>query len=127
MVGCWGAKRAWEVHGLKGRTARSARGLAHQGRRAMDFLGRPALVVRFQRPARGGVEADDLGAVDPGRGAPWLLRLDAGAVTARVQAVAIDDSDARADWGWKPAYDLNAMTADMLAELKKKHDQGLLV
>jgi nucleoside-diphosphate-sugar epimerase len=29
----------------------------------------------------------------------------------------IDDSTARADWGWKPAYDLDAMTADMLANL----------
>jgi len=30
----------------------------------------------------------------------------------------IDDSPARADWGWKEAYDLTAMTADMLAHLK---------
>ena len=39
----------------------------------------------------------------------------------------IDDSAAREEWGWKPAYDLDAMTADMLTELKKKHDKGLLV
>lgn len=30
----------------------------------------------------------------------------------------IDDTPARADWGWKEAYDLDAMTADMLAHLK---------
>jgi nucleoside-diphosphate-sugar epimerase len=31
----------------------------------------------------------------------------------------IDDSVARTDWGWKPAYDLDAMTKDMLENLKK--------
>ncbi len=31
----------------------------------------------------------------------------------------IDDSAARAEWGWKPAYDLAAMTADMLRLLKR--------
>lgn len=30
----------------------------------------------------------------------------------------IDDTSARADWGWKEAYDLDTMTADMLAHLK---------
>jgi nucleoside-diphosphate-sugar epimerase len=29
----------------------------------------------------------------------------------------IDDSVARVDWGWKPAFDLDTMTADMLAHL----------
>ncbi|WP_209332662.1 NAD-dependent epimerase/dehydratase family protein [Lunatimonas salinarum] len=32
----------------------------------------------------------------------------------------IDDSDAVADWGWKPAYDLPRMTQDMLANLTLK-------
>lgn len=32
----------------------------------------------------------------------------------------IDDQVARHDWGWKEEYDLAAMTADMLANLKKK-------
>ena len=32
----------------------------------------------------------------------------------------IDDSKARADWGWKPDYDLDAMTRDMLDNLRKK-------
>lgn len=30
----------------------------------------------------------------------------------------IDDSAARADWGWKPRYDLTAMVDDMMAHLK---------
>ena len=32
----------------------------------------------------------------------------------------IDDSAARADWGWKNNFDLNSMTADMLLHLKDK-------
>ena len=32
----------------------------------------------------------------------------------------IDDSAARADWGWKHEYDLNKMADDMLENLKKK-------
>ncbi|MFI5158690.1 MAG: NAD-dependent epimerase, partial [Sphingobacteriales bacterium] len=31
----------------------------------------------------------------------------------------IDDSCAQKDWGWKLEYDLPAITADMLANLKK--------
>jgi nucleoside-diphosphate-sugar epimerase len=31
----------------------------------------------------------------------------------------VDDSAAREEWGWKPAYDAAAMTADMLANLRK--------
>lgn len=33
----------------------------------------------------------------------------------------INDSAARADWGWKPEYDLDAMTADMLKNLKLQY------
>jgi nucleoside-diphosphate-sugar epimerase len=32
----------------------------------------------------------------------------------------IDDSVARADWGWKHEYDLSRMTEDMLANLKRE-------
>jgi len=32
----------------------------------------------------------------------------------------IDDSVARKEWGWKPTYDLEAMTKDMLLNLRKK-------
>lgn len=38
----------------------------------------------------------------------------------------IDDSAARAEWNWKPAYDLDAMTTDMLKALETKHEQGLI-
>jgi nucleoside-diphosphate-sugar epimerase len=31
----------------------------------------------------------------------------------------IDDSAARADWGWSPAFDLNAMVTDMLEHLRE--------
>jgi len=34
----------------------------------------------------------------------------------------IDDSAAREEWGWAPAYDLEAMTRDMLENLRKKID-----
>jgi nucleoside-diphosphate-sugar epimerase len=37
----------------------------------------------------------------------------------------IDDSAAREEWGWKPSYDLDAMTADMLKVLGEKHKKGL--
>lgn len=32
----------------------------------------------------------------------------------------LDDSCARAEWDWKPEYDLDAMTRDMLMQLRKK-------
>lgn len=35
----------------------------------------------------------------------------------------IDDSLARQDWGWKPRFDLDAMTADMLEQLKRKGEE----
>jgi len=38
----------------------------------------------------------------------------------------IDDSAARAEWDWKPDYDLAAMTADMLDALRKRHAAGTL-
>ena len=38
----------------------------------------------------------------------------------------IDDSAARAEWGWKPDYDLAAMTKDMLAALRNRQAAGTL-
>lgn len=38
----------------------------------------------------------------------------------------IDDSAARAEWGWQPAWDLPRMAADMLARLGKRHARGEL-
>ncbi|MEJ8801265.1 NAD-dependent epimerase/dehydratase family protein [Pontibacter sp. H249] len=35
----------------------------------------------------------------------------------------IDDSTAQQDWGWKPAFDLDAMTEDMLLNLKKMKEE----
>jgi len=32
----------------------------------------------------------------------------------------IDDSAARADWGWQPEYNLKAMTRDMMVNLERK-------
>ena len=37
----------------------------------------------------------------------------------------IDDSAARAEWGWRPQYDLDAMTADMLEHLSVRADQAV--
>jgi nucleoside-diphosphate-sugar epimerase len=34
--------------------------------------------------------------------------------------MSIDDSVAREEWGWKPAYDLAAMTTDMINVLSKR-------
>ena len=34
--------------------------------------------------------------------------------------VSFDDSAARQEWGWTPAYDLETMTQDMLEKLKEK-------
>jgi len=38
----------------------------------------------------------------------------------------IDDSTARKEWGWKPDYDLEVMTKDMLEKLGKRHEEGNL-
>jgi nucleoside-diphosphate-sugar epimerase len=38
----------------------------------------------------------------------------------------IDDSAAREEWGWKPTYDLETMTVDMLERLRKRHAAGKL-
>ena len=35
----------------------------------------------------------------------------------------LDDTCAREEWGWKPEYDLDAMTKDMLAKLKERFNK----
>lgn len=53
-------------------------------------------------------------------------------VNAMKQAIAnswpnsLDDSAARAEWGWNPVYDLESMTVDMLSKLKTKFDKEAL-
>ncbi|MDY0061286.1 MAG: NAD-dependent epimerase/dehydratase family protein [Myxococcota bacterium] len=38
----------------------------------------------------------------------------------------IDDTAARAEWGWRPEYDLATMTTDMLAKLAERQRRGTL-
>ena len=38
----------------------------------------------------------------------------------------VDDSAARDEWGWKPSFDLDSMTKDMLDKLTEKHKLGLI-
>ena len=38
----------------------------------------------------------------------------------------VDDRAAREEWGWKPAFDLAAMTEDMLSRLRDRRDRGEL-
>jgi len=40
--------------------------------------------------------------------------------------MSLDDSAAREEWGWKPAYDLESMTRDMLDVLGRRHREGKL-
>jgi nucleoside-diphosphate-sugar epimerase len=39
----------------------------------------------------------------------------------------IDDTEARKDWGWKPAFDLDAMTRDMLINLAPRYGKTLSI
>lgn len=38
----------------------------------------------------------------------------------------MDDTCARQEWGWKPEYNLQSMTTDMLLKVKEKFDKGLI-
>ena len=40
---------------------------------------------------------------------------------------AIDDSAARRDWGWKPRYDLDAMTDDLVPRVKRMLELGAIL
>ncbi len=38
----------------------------------------------------------------------------------------IDDTTARKEWGWKPSFDLQSMTEDMLEKLGRRYEKGNL-
>ncbi len=38
----------------------------------------------------------------------------------------VDDTAAREEWGWKPSFDLDTMTQDMLKVIGEKHKKGLI-
>jgi nucleoside-diphosphate-sugar epimerase len=38
----------------------------------------------------------------------------------------MDDSCARAEWGWKPNWNLESMTKDMLKAIREKQAKGLI-
>jgi len=40
--------------------------------------------------------------------------------------ISVDDSAARSEWGWKPDWDLDSMTRDMLEKLAARRDNGTL-
>jgi nucleoside-diphosphate-sugar epimerase len=40
--------------------------------------------------------------------------------------MSVDDAAARKEWGWKPSYDIDSMTKDMLEKLTKRHKEGKL-
>ncbi|XP_016297555.1 L-threonine 3-dehydrogenase, mitochondrial-like [Sinocyclocheilus anshuiensis] len=46
-------------------------------------------------------------------------------ITADSWPVRFDDSNARQDWGWKPAYGLSELVTDMLASIREKNNAGL--
>jgi threonine 3-dehydrogenase len=39
----------------------------------------------------------------------------------------LDDSAARRDWGWKPSYDLDAMTADLIPRIRRMLELGAIL
>jgi len=38
----------------------------------------------------------------------------------------MDDSCARSEWNWKPSWNLESMTVDMLRAIREKKDKGLI-
>ncbi len=59
----------------------------------------------------------------------FVMTYDVDPVKAGIAASwpdSLDDSCARAEWGWNPKWDMAAMTADMLDVIGGKHKQGLL-
>jgi nucleoside-diphosphate-sugar epimerase len=51
----------------------------------------------------------------------YLLFVEAFcAISSCARPRSLDDSLARTDWGWKPRYDLTAMTRDMISKLQQQ-------
>jgi nucleoside-diphosphate-sugar epimerase len=40
---------------------------------------------------------------------------------------AIDDAAARRDWGWKPRFDLDGMTDDLVPRVRRMLDLGAIL
>jgi nucleoside-diphosphate-sugar epimerase len=40
--------------------------------------------------------------------------------------MSLDDSAARAEWGWRPTFNLQAMVKDMFEVLSERHQKGEL-
>jgi threonine 3-dehydrogenase len=39
----------------------------------------------------------------------------------------MDDSAARRDWGWRPKYDLDGMTADLIPRIRRMLELGAIL
>jgi len=59
------------------------------------------------------------------RSEPWLNRRRYNH-NLKLRRLSLDDTAAREEWGWAPAYDLDAMTQDMLEKLREKYEAGTL-
>jgi threonine 3-dehydrogenase len=75
--------------------------------------------------------ADEIAASVVAGAAPQKVAITFDAVEWRQKILdswprALDDGPARADWGWRPRYDLAAMTKDMVPRVREMIDKGLL-
>lgn len=93
------------------------------GRRAICSHGH-AVVVRAVCPRRVGGAV--CGVRSPGRGYAQVdYEPDFRQDIAKTWPASIDDGRARADWAWRPRFDLDAMTDDMLAALLLKFQASI--
>ena len=75
--------------------------------------------------------ADEIAASVVAGAAPQKVAITFDAVEWRQKILdswprALDDGPARADWGWKPRYDLDAMTKDMVQKVREMIAKGQL-